>query len=129
MISMDKVARYGVVGVVSTAINYILFIAGIAIGLHYLLAATMAAGVTVIAGYFMNRTFTFAACGAASIREFASFLGVFVVQYLLAILGYALLIGYLRINPSLAFVLNAVAVAAGAFTLLRLHTFRHARAR
>jgi putative flippase GtrA len=129
MMSVDRVVRYGVVGVVSTAINYILFMAGIAIGLHYLLAATLASSVTVIAGYFMNRTFTFAAPGAASIQEFASFLGVFVVQYLLAMFGYALLIGCLTVNPSLAFVLNAVAVAAVAFTLLRLHTFRRAGAR
>jgi putative flippase GtrA len=127
MAAIRQAMRYCIVGLISTAINYIMFIAAIAAGLHYLLAATISSVVTVVAGYFLHRGFTFSAPGAANIREFASFLSVFAVQYVLAMAGYTLLIGYLGLGPSLAFVLNNIVVASVAFSMLRYRTFRGAR--
>ena len=126
---MNKLIRYGGVGFMSMTINYFLFTAGIAVGLHYLVSATICSFVTVTFSYFMNRNFTFTAKGNASVREFASFLTVFLIQYALAMGGYAVLIGYLRIGPSVAFVLNNIIVTAVAFTLLRRFTFGDARTR
>jgi putative flippase GtrA len=117
-------AQYVVVGLISTAINYLIFIGAIAAGLHYLLAATISSLVTLVVGYFLHRTFTFSVPGRANLKEFASFVGVFAVQYALAMGGYTLLIGYLGLGPSLAFLINAVFIAAVAFVLLRNVTFR-----
>ena len=119
--------RYGIVGLISTAINYVLFIAFIATGLHYLAAATICSVVTVVAGYFMHRTFTFAVPGPANIGEFVSFLGVFGVQYFVAMSGYTILIGYLGLGPTLAFILNNAVVTSVAFGIMRYRTFRTAR--
>ncbi len=124
--NLIQVIRYVVVGLISTAINYGMFIATIAVGLHYLVAATISSVVTVIAGYFMHRTFTFLAPGPANVKEFASFMSVFAVQYALAMGGYMFLIGYLELGPSLAFVINSAVVTVVAFTLLRSVTFRRA---
>lgn len=129
MAVIRQALRYGIVGLISAAINYVLFIAGIAAGLHYLVAATVSSTITLLAGYFLNRTFTFSAPGPANIREFASFLSVFAVQYVLAMAGYTLLIGYLGLGPSLAFVLNNIVVASVAFSMLRYRTFRGAHQR
>lgn len=115
---------YVVVGLVATAINYTMFITTLRGGLHYLLAATVSSVVTVLAGYFLHRKFTFSRATPANFREFMSFLGVFAVQYFLSLWFYVLLIGYLKLGPSLAFVINSAAVALVAFVLLRSLTFR-----
>jgi putative flippase GtrA len=121
---MGKVIRYGLAGIVTTAVNYLLFVGGVKLGFHYLFAATASSGMTLIVSYFVNRSFTFAAPGTASVIEFGSFIGVFAVQYLVAMFGYALLIGQLGLNPSAAFVLNSGVVAMITFVLLRSYTFR-----
>lgn len=126
MIIMGQAIRYCIVGLVSTAINYSLFIATIALGLHYLAAATISSLVTVTVGYFLHRTFTFSAPGPANLREIASFLTVFAVQYAVSMAGYTVLIGYLGVGPSAAFVLNSIVVTVVAFTLSRGVTFRGA---
>jgi putative flippase GtrA len=124
---MRQPVRYGLVGLISTAINYTSFVAAIALGMHYLIAATVSNGLTLLAGYILNRTFTFAAPGQPNIREFTSFMGVFAIQYVLGISNYAVLIGHLGWNPSLAFVLNSAVMAVATYCLLRYGTFRAAR--
>lgn len=121
--------QYVIVGLISTAINYVLFVGGIAAGLHYLAAATICSVITMVIGYFLHRTFTFSVRAPANLKEFASFVSVFALQYALAMGGYAFLIGYLRLGPSLAFFINAVFVAVAAFLLLRNVTFRGGRSR
>jgi putative flippase GtrA len=116
--------RYGIVGLVSTAVNYAIFISAIALGVHYLVAATLGSAITVIIGYYLNRSYTFASREPATAFEFASFVAVFGVQYALAMGGYALLVGYFRINVSIAFVLISVFLFCVAFTLLKSITFR-----
>lgn len=116
--------RYIGVGLVSTAINYAIFTGGIYVGLHYLVAATVSTAVTVMAGFFLHRTFTFSARKAATLREFLSFLSVIAVQYVLGMTGYWLLIGKLQMSPSLAFVLNNIVLASITYCLFRYRTFR-----
>jgi putative flippase GtrA len=121
---LSQALRYGVVGLISALLNYILFVAGIASGLHYLISATISSIATLLISYTLNRNFTFAAQGAPNIAEFISFLAVFATQYVCAMAGYTLLIGYLGLDPSIAFILNAFFVAGIAFTLLRNRTFQ-----
>ena len=116
--------RYALVGLGSTAINYVLFTGGIAIGLHYLISATIGSIFTVLFGYFLNRTFTFSASGKANRAEFASFIGIFIIQYSLAVIGYYFLIGCFHLDTSIAFVLNNIAIVFLTFTLLRNYTFK-----
>lgn len=126
MAALGQAIRYCIVGLFSAALNYVMFISGIAAGLHYLVAATVSSAVTLVTGYFLHRTFTFSASGVANVKEFASFLGVFGVQYLLAMTGYMLLIGHLGLSPTLAFILNNIVVASVAFSIMRYRTFRAA---
>jgi putative flippase GtrA len=119
--------RYAAVGLFSTVLNYAIFESGIALGLHYLVATTLSSAIVVVISYFLNRTFTFSSPGRATPREFFSFFMVFSVQYSLAFAGYILLIGYLHLNTSVAFVLNTAFVAVVAFNLLRWGTFRRSR--
>lgn len=123
---MQKLLRYVVVGLAASALNFCIFIGGISLGAHYLVAATVSSTVTLIFSYFLNRSFTFSAAGSANLPEFASFLGVFAVQYLTAMAGYAELIGRLGFSPTIAFLLNNIVIATLTFVLLRNLTFRAA---
>jgi putative flippase GtrA len=122
-----QLIRYGLVGLVSTGLNFTLFVGGVHWGLHYTLSATIAAFVSMAVGYSLNRSFTFAKRVPPSAREIVSYALVFGAQYVLAMAGYVVLIGYFALNPSVAFVLNAGFVAISAFLLLRKWTFQGER--
>lgn len=115
------------IGGLTTVINYTAFIGGIRLGIHYILAATESTAITVFAGYFLHRTFTFSVARQPNIREFLGFIGVFLLQYGFSVLDYVMLIGYLGVGPSTSFVINSSIMAAVSFTVLQRFTFRERR--
>ena len=107
---MAKVLRFGLVGLVTTAFTYGVFRFGLAAGIHYLIAATLAWLAGMAVSYLLNRRFTFLVRRTPNLPEAGRFLSGGVLQYLVATLGYWVMIGELHLNPTFAFVLN---VAAG----------------
>lgn len=55
----ERPLRFGLVGTLNTAIDFLLLFGLVALGLHALLANTISTGVALIFSFFANRQFTF----------------------------------------------------------------------
>ena len=122
---MTRLIRFGLTGVVTTALAYVVFVGLVHAGVHYAIAsaASWASGLTV--GFVLNRRFTFGISGARHRgRDFTLYVLGAVLQLLLGLAGYAVLIGRLRLDPTPAFVLNTAVTATFNFLFLRFVTFR-----
>ena len=121
---MRHLIGFGIVGIITTILNYCLFMALVILGLHYLLASAVGWFAGVLASYVLNRTFTFVVRGPMNLREFSSFVGVYVAQLLLAWAGYIIMIEGFQISLTPAYLVNAVVVTVFNFSFMKLHVFR-----
>lgn len=120
--------RFGLVGLLTTGLNFVVFVLLVRLGLHYLIAATAGWGGGLFASFVLNRTFTFALPGPATIGEGARFFGTYVFQLLLGSAGYVVLIDGLGFDPVHAFFINLILVSLFSFTCMKLYVFRPAAA-
>lgn len=123
---LTRLARFGLTGLVTTGIAYVVFIVMLR-WWHYLPATAAAWVASVGAGFALNRRFTFGIRGGAQGRQFLLFIAGSVAQLLIAMAGNAVLIGHLALNPSLAFLLNLIVTTSFSFLYLNLVAFRGVR--
>ncbi|HEY2707980.1 MAG TPA: GtrA family protein [Caulobacteraceae bacterium] len=126
---MSRFARFIVTGLLTTAVSYLIFIGLLKAGVQYLLASGAGWAVSLLIGFATNRRFTFGIVGPEKRkRDFGFYLLTAVLQLLIGWSVYAVLIGYLRLDPTLAFACNLVVTTAFSFVFLRFVTFRRAAA-
>ncbi len=124
---MQRLIRFGLTGLLTTAIAYLAFVGLIRLGLNYLPATVVAWAASLTVGFVVNRRFTFGIVGAErSKRDFGLYVTGAVLQLLLSMAGYALLIGQLHLAPTPAFAVNLVATTSFNYLFLRFVTFRRA---
>jgi putative flippase GtrA len=119
-----KVVRFGLVGAALTLLNYAVYIAGLKLGLHYLMAATLGWAAGVVFSYFANKSFTFAMGRAFVWREFLALAAGYVLQLGLGLLGLYILIDGLGMGEVPAYWLNLIAMAAFSFFYMQHAVFR-----
>ncbi len=119
-----KLFRFGVVGGGMTLLNYLLFIGAVRLGWGYLAGASIGWVVTVSISYCLNRRFTFRCEGWGGARDLLGYVTGYVLQFLVSLVGLQLLIGVLRLGPSVAFALNLVATASFSFCYMQWTVFR-----
>jgi putative flippase GtrA len=124
---LKRLIRFGLTGLLTTAIAYVVFVGLVKLGLHYLLATMVAWAASLTVGFVVNRRFTFGIVGPArGKRDFGLYVVGAVLQLLLSMAGYALLIGQLHLAPTPAFAINLVATTSFNYLFLRFVTFRRA---
>lgn len=124
---LKRLIRFGLTGILTTAIAYGVFIALIRLGLHYELSSVAAWAAALTVGFVVNRRFTFSITGDDRRgRDFGLYVTGAVLQLLLGLAVYAVIIGMLGLNPTLAFAINLPIVTAFSFLFLRFVTFRRA---
>jgi len=116
--------RFLLVGGLTTAMNYLLFVGLTQAGLHHLAAATVGWAAGLIVSFVLNKRFTFEVRTRADAREVSAFVGGYLLQLLLGLAVYWVLIDGLGLTPSAAFVLNLAVVAAFSFAFMRRAVFR-----
>jgi putative flippase GtrA len=121
---LKRVVRFGLVGGLTTALNFVVFAGLTTLGVHYLLAGTLGWALGVAVSYRGNKQFTFARGAALDGREFLLFVGGYGLQLGLGLLTYALLIDGLGLTAPLAFVINTALAAAFSFSFMSLAVFR-----
>lgn len=115
--------RFLFAGAALTLMAYLIFVGALALGAHYLVASTLSWAGGITASYFLNKGFTFALGTDFIWREFGALVTGYVLQFLLASLGYVVLIGGLGLSPTPAFLINLAMVAAFSFLFMRLVVF------
>ncbi|BCJ91487.1 hypothetical protein IZ6_22220 [Terrihabitans soli] len=121
-----RVLRFLLVGFVLTLLSYLIFVGLLGVGAHYLVASTASWAGGILASYFLNKGFTFALGTDFVWREFGALVTGYVLQLVLASLGYLVLIGGLGLSATPAFLINLVMVAAFSFFFMQLVVFRKA---
>ena len=118
--------RFGLVGGFVTAVVYVVFIALLKLGMHYLPASACGWAVGVGLNYVLSRLFTFAVKERAHAREFMAFAVGALLQLALGLACYALLMGRLKLGATPAFLINLVVTASFSFLFMRQVVFRRA---
>ena len=116
--------RFGLVGGATTALTYLIFVGLIGLHVHYLIASAAGWAASVCVSYVLNKRFTFSDRTGASLGEVGKFVGGYVLQFLVASTGYAILIGGCGLKPTPAFLVNLVITSAVSFTYMRLIVFQ-----
>lgn len=94
--------RFAVVGTVSTAINYLIFLLLTFAHLNYLLAATTGYLAGVLAGFSFNRAWTFASKGGRVSRQLPLYFIIYLASLGVSILFLKFLVETLFIKPLIA---------------------------
>jgi putative flippase GtrA len=115
--------RFGLVGGLVTGLVYLAFTGLLRLGVNYLVAATIGWALGVGLSYVLNRSFTFGVKERARPREFGAFVGGYLLQLGMGLVTYWLLMGVLRLNASLAFLVNLVGTASFSFVFMRWVVF------
>lgn len=121
---LRRLLRFGLVGGLATAFNFLVF-AGLAhAGVHYLVAGVIGWALSLGLSYLGNKRFTFGHGRGVDLRELAVFASGYGVQLGLGLTVYAVLIDGLGMRPEPAFLINLVVVAAFSFTFMSRAVFR-----
>jgi putative flippase GtrA len=122
---MTRLIRFGLTGVLTTALSYIGFIGLIRLGAYYEVASVASWAMGLVLGFTINRRFTFGVSGAERRRrDFSLYVVGSLLQLCLGLAAYALLIGRLGLDATPAFVLSTAMTASFNFLFLRFVTFR-----
>lgn len=122
---MAKFLRFGLVGVLTTALAYVVFVGLIAIGIGYIVASVAGWAAPMIVSYLLNRRFTFNISGVAGPpTEMATFVIGSLLQLTLSVVDYSFLMGALSLAPTPAFIINTALMATFSFLFMRWVTFR-----
>jgi putative flippase GtrA len=121
---LQRAVKFGLAGVLATSVAYLTFILLLKVT-HYLPAAALSWAASVCVGFAANRRFTFGISGSQGRkREFVLFMIGAGLQLLIALIGYAILIGHFKIAPTPAFLLNLILTTTFSFAFSSLVTFR-----
>jgi len=121
---LQRAVKFGLAGALATGVAYLTFMLLLKV-MHYLPAGALSWAASVCVGFAVNRRFTFGISGSQGRkREFALFMIGAGLQLLIALAGYAVLIGHLKIAPTPAFLLNLILTTTFSFAFSSLVTFR-----
>ena len=126
---MSRLIRFGLTGALTTTLSYVVFVGLIRLGMYYEAASAASWALGLVVGFAINRRFTFGISGADRRKRDFTLYGLgSLLQLGLGLVGYALLIGRLHLDPTPAFILNTSVTATFNFLFLRFVTFRRADA-
>lgn len=118
-----QVARFGIVGGVVTMFAYLVFLAGIVAGLHYLAASIGAWMASVVVGFFGHRRVTFGEHGARR-RPLARYAAVCMLQFLLGTASLAAMVDLIGLAPWIAYPVNVALTASISYVLMSRAVFQ-----
>ena len=119
-----RLSRFAAVGLVNTAIAYIVFVLLLRHHVGYVASSCASWGSSLCCSYAFNRRYTFRLRSAMTPSEVTSFCAGYLLQLLLITSMYALLIGRLHMAASAAFGLNLCVASVFSFVFMERLVFR-----
>lgn len=121
---LQRAVKFGFAGALSTGVAYVTLILMLRV-MHYLPAAALSWLASAGVGFVVNRRFTFGIVGSEGrARDLSLFLAGSGLQLALAMAGYAVLLGRMHLDPTIAFAANLVFTTLFSFAFMNLVTFR-----
>lgn len=121
-----RLLRFGIVGGAVTLFNYATFLGGIAVGLNYIVASTLAWLMSIGVGFISHRRITFGHRGGWR-QQMPRYVGVYLAQLLLGTTTLALLVEWARLAPWLAYLVNILFTASFSYLLMSRAVFGRPR--
>jgi putative flippase GtrA len=122
--SWGQVARFGVVGVVTFALNYsLVWVFYGLFNLHYKTAVTLAYIITVFTHFMLNRIFTYNSAGSAIVSHMTKYGMMLGINYLITISVSVATVELLRLTPYHGVVFATFATAFSSFFLMKYFVF------
>lgn len=122
--------KFGLVGVLNTALHFAVFYALYSLlGLYYLLASTIGYVAGLINSYILNRNWTFRSHDADQKREFARFIWVNLLSLGVNLVTLKALVVWVELRPEVAQLLAIILTLLANFVGNRFWTFSSARSR
>jgi putative flippase GtrA len=113
-----RMVRFGLVGGAVTGFNYLIYVAFIRAGFHYLIGATIGWMVGVAISFLGNRYWTFRPGGAPRLHEVGKFIGTYLLQLLVGSATLVILIDGFHIGDRVAYVMNLPVTALLSYVVL-----------
>lgn len=117
-----QVARFGVVGLMNVAINAVIYMALVYLGVHYILASAVGAIIGVLNSFVWSRLFVFKTQGKVA-PQLVKTLMVYGAQIAISWAGLIVLIEFFHIDPYSAYILNVTIVTLISFLGLKYFAF------
>ncbi len=118
---------YGVFGVLTTVVNYLVYLAAESAGLHYMLANAVAWAVAVLFAYAVNRKRVFESRSPHILPEFARFVGSRLFSLAAESAAMALLVDVVRMDNRVAKLVGIVINVVINYFLGKLFVFKKSR--
>lgn len=115
-----RFSRYGIVGIATNLLNYLIFLLFLRLGIPAVVAAGLCYGLGVALSYLLNRRWTFASTDRHR-RDLPKFLLAYGVGFVTTLVTITLLLRWLP--AELAQILNIGITAVVIYTCLRLLRF------
>ena len=119
-----EAVRFGIVGVIQNALNVAVFALATGVGVHYGIAAVVAAVAALIASFTFNRAWTFPGRGAPVHRQGARYALVFASAVALGVVLLAFCVEVVGMSEVAAQVAAILSVAPLSFLAQRKWVFR-----
>ena len=119
-----EAVRFGIVGLIQNALNVAVFALATAAGVHYRIAAVVAALAALVVSFAFNRTWTFPSRGGPVHHQGARYALVFASAVALGVVLLSLLVELAGLPEVAAQVVAIVIVAPLSFLAQRMWVFR-----
>ena len=117
-----QLLSFGVVGVVSNALTYALYLALTSVGVGHKTAMTLVFATSVASTYALNRRWTFSHSGSLA-RSAPRYLGIYALAYVGNLAALALLVDVAQLPHRLVMLALIVATACAMFLLQKFWVF------
>jgi putative flippase GtrA len=120
---LGKLGRFGVVGIVVTAFNYLLYVTMISFGFHYLVPTTIGWFLGLVVAFVGNKYWTFGRRSRTSAREAGRFIFAYLLQLVFGSCTLLMMIDALGLDPNPAYFINLALTAGFSFLFLDRFVF------
>jgi putative flippase GtrA len=121
---LGELARFGSTGAFCAALNVVVAVLLTQYaGLHYLVGQAIGAGAVIVAGFFLNRSWTFRKRGSAAVLEFLRYGLVTVANVIIGLLSCAFLVEEVGIPYAYAIAIVAIVFAPINYLVHRVWSF------
>jgi putative flippase GtrA len=100
--AVNEIGKFLVVGILSTILNYLVFLILLKSGINYLVSSSIGFMSGVIFGYFLNKRWTYGVSGSSTPRLITAYLSVYLISMLCGLTTIHFLVAGFHVDPAWA---------------------------
>lgn len=118
----EQLIKFGIVGIITTAISTIVNILLLKFNMFYIVAYTISYAIGIIVSYFLNSIFVFKQ--KLEISRFIKFATVYLVSYFIGLINIMIMVEKMSINEIVATIINVCIMTLLNFVFVKIVAFK-----